>query len=773
MQFQLDGFNSSSSVQVRRLCIWKLFGMISISKNVALFRSFHVFDVIQSLFTEKDSFIASTIKIMALFLLKNEDWTFSSAPPLNSFSALCWSIRVGVPAPNCVVTSNVKEKVEAEEPHSFMQKRRRKRTSKLEQVDRSNDHNDDDENSDDESYDHSKCSDVWNQIPDSIVLVLLKFWPDLVAFIFPEISTSELRDVNESQVGHAVALLTVNRILVNKADLVSSNHGDLKLYQEIICSSSLKCNLVSAFDEDENENENEEDSSASSCLLQHLTSVCTHLAGGLCQKNTKNNADKNAELWVILGVIDTACIRSVSSVEENLEKLVISSDITRSLCSTVYGIFSHLNADVLSQFCIKPENRRNQDVPSLPAAVPTFVNMIPEVGKVLSGNLRPRVEVADIWFLSTKVLVTLLNSSDLSDADADTNIAEQLFSAGIFNHIINTLTLLYPKRTSGDTKATLSPNETSNERFVYDACLYLIMLGTSVMKFCAQSQQANAHFASEEFSKNLSEVLLNILLEESSTFLDTIEKTKAVVSSEIVDTDFVRNKSESIPVAEVILSAHTSLFLFQLCKKCSYLKERVLNKLPRKSWWLPTRILKGFLVLQGSTGVIFSDSLGTVVSTTKAMEAEDEFMSQTNGNSSKSDGTDSTQKEEPKSPSVMPGDVDWITAETPATTINTSAAASADTTKWTWDGSDFVWLGNHEDEFVDENSNLSMTTENSCAYSSTSIKINADENNCTTIEKMVIMKETDWMLRSSSPKRFGGSNRVNSMNVNDDGVDDL
>ena len=103
-----------------------------------------------------------------------------------------------------------------------------------------------------------------------------------------------------------------------------------------------------------------------------------------------------------------------------------------------------------------------------------------------------------------------------------------------------------------------------------------------------------------------------------------------------------------LPVGEIILAAHASLLLNALSSsaagsqntdatdshlsrrpqvpgsRCgSQLVRHLLDKLPRKSWWLPIRVLKAFLSLQGHSGVLLLESVQPVVAAVQSMERED------------------------------------------------------------------------------------------------------------------------------------------------------
>ncbi len=92
---------------------------------------------------------------------------------------------------------------------------------------------------------------------------------------------------------------------------------------------------------------------------------------------------------------------------------------------------------------------------------------------------------------------------------------------------------------------------------------------------------------------------------------------------------FVDNLA-SLPIAELVIASQVSLLLHALSKSIEASQDAVdifnavrfarpgavsnetqnlINSLPRKSWWLPVRVLKAFLALQGQ--VMFVSGLIT------------------------------------------------------------------------------------------------------------------------------------------------------------------
>ena len=78
---------------------------------------------------------------------------------------------------------------------------------------------------------------------------------------------------------------------------------------------------------------------------------------------------------------------------------------------------------------------------------------------------------------------------------------------------------------------------------------------------------------------------------------------------------------EQLPVAELILSSHIVLLLYAAASRGREVggPSIVEDFLPRNSWWLPTRVLKAFLALQGRAGVLVVASVAPVVAALTSM----------------------------------------------------------------------------------------------------------------------------------------------------------
>ncbi len=111
-----------------------------------------------------------------------------------------------------------------------------------------------------------------------------------------------------------------------------------------------------------------------------------------------------------------------------------------------------------------------------------------------------------------------------------------------------------------------------------------------------------------------SELVADIIIEEAREFLPAIELTeqKGVDSGPLEGCG-----EERLSIEALVLSAHSSLLLHLLFTRdaesrkettagrranrdmCSSNCELAISKLPRQCWWLPIRLLSGFLALHG------------------------------------------------------------------------------------------------------------------------------------------------------------------------------
>jgi hypothetical protein len=94
-----------------------------------------------------------------------------------------------------------------------------------------------------------------------------------------------------------------------------------------------------------------------------------------------------------------------------------------------------------------------------------------------------------------------------------------------------------------------------------------------------------------------------------SLFNESVMKMMAMFNLCIADTT-IDDSVANLPIAELVTSAHLSLTLFMLATSISRTKDAHIRReyeaaflerlgLPRNSWWLPCRVLKAFVAIQG------------------------------------------------------------------------------------------------------------------------------------------------------------------------------
>ena len=75
-----------------------------------------------------------------------------------------------------------------------------------------------------------------------------------------------------------------------------------------------------------------------------------------------------------------------------------------------------------------------------------------------------------------------------------------------------------------------------------------------------------------------------------------------------------------LPFSRIILSAHICLLLHEVIKPCAIIQQKCAKLLPRTSFWLPIRVLKAFITLQGKTGLCATDSVQDSIVALRAFE---------------------------------------------------------------------------------------------------------------------------------------------------------
>lgn len=112
------------------------------------------------------------------------------------------------------------------------------------------------------------------------------------------------------------------------------------------------------------------------------------------------------------------------------------------------------------------------------------------------------------------------------------------------------------------------------------------------------------------------------LVAETKSFMSDLVDTDALSNNKAVCNESSTPTSTTegaLPVAKIIISAHICLLLHIALGENSA-REIIAESLPRASFWLPIRILKAFITLQGKTGLFATESIQNAVVALRALE---------------------------------------------------------------------------------------------------------------------------------------------------------
>ena len=170
------------------------------------------------------------------------------------------------------------------------------------------------------------------------------------------------------------------------------------------------------------------------------------------------------------------------------------------------------------------------------------------------------------------------------------------------------------------------------QRIAFDASLLSLTLLLNVSGADSQGPSLRTSVPLDESkllgeSPSLSEFnapcfLCSWLVEETEELMADLDKTEAKSKSfpieSLVDSNHdniagppanVECGGCELPFSRIILSAHICLLLYKIVRSCAILQQKCAKLLPRASFWLPIRVLKAFITLQGKTGLYATDSL--------------------------------------------------------------------------------------------------------------------------------------------------------------------
>jgi len=284
----------------------------------------------------------------------------------------------------------------------------------------------------------------------------------------------------------------------------------------------------------------------------------------------------------------------------------------------------------------------------------------------------------------------------------------------------------------------LSPSETPIERFVFDVAMNLLALLTRLWSDVAGASSSTApqlldrletlccpHSAAHSILPSLPEEdgplpeaeeglqasllmrLLRFIHSETRDFMADIEDTDSAINAQQPHTPAAAQLKEigngeepvagnildkgeeqvlcgrSLPVAELIVAALASQLVLALCKECEQVRALALSRLPRGSWWLPSRLLKAFLSLQGQTGVLLMEGVAAVVADIHWMAAQDATPAPLD--------PVETEAEEGKAKIEIEakGEREGLWEESHPVLVRDASESEA--MRWVWNGSDFVW----------------------------------------------------------------------------------
>ena len=132
------------------------------------------------------------------------------------------------------------------------------------------------------------------------------------------------------------------------------------------------------------------------------------------------------------------------------------------------------------------------------------------------------------------------------------------------------------------------------QRFVFDLSLNLLSLLSNLLR------GVDSIHVADSLPTFLVSVTMRLIDEFMSDLVDTDDAINLAHLDRRAEI-FVQNNEvdNSLPVAELVLSAHAVLLLFLTCENNASRESYIVSLLPRRSWWLPVRLLKGFISLQG------------------------------------------------------------------------------------------------------------------------------------------------------------------------------
>ena len=367
------------------------------------------------------------------------------------------------------------------------------------------------------------------------------------------------------------------------------------------------------------------------------------------------------KIWLCVGIIDALCFRN-SGNQEILSSQLLFVGKTVSLSVSLLEIVKTLNVPLLlfidASLCtptIAVEViKTNQGSPTRSQSQPS-VNSPFSPEQTASTCRKFALDIDSESVGSYEVFIACLKCL-ISLSHHCNKACWEMCTSGGLDTLVDYLDVFCSLRCNLNEKLlkegesydrSLSPQETIVERILFDSIVCLLTLLTNLLEYEGSKFSEYILTLTFKYTKfpvscfgydgsssldpvvnDLPRFLSLMLLRESSVFMSIIEETeimKPPQESEAPSTEGKVNESDRIPISEIIVSAHICLLIHAILhtkppddidnKNGYYLqaKESFIQYLPRKSFWLPMRILKAFLSLQEKTEVLILDNMAPVL----------------------------------------------------------------------------------------------------------------------------------------------------------------
>ncbi len=655
VQYFLDGIcATTSNTSRRRLCLWKLLELYSknADKLRSLSQSRDLLSLPALLISEQDPTCAGILCLLTLSLLRSQSGTISLLQELPEFSfqALCTH---AVTSLSLYITQDGQHEVDKAQDHVLLEKglapmmhlkrkfRAEKKAQSFTEI-------------------NADTPDIWEAVPTNVEQLTNTF-----SNLCPEMArllciNGSLHDSRTNKIfSGLMALVLVCRTFFfsveyaieyspnKRSEAAYSRTSAIENFQRIICAAQAS-----------------NDKFASMPFLFKFRQLFSTVVK-CCRLEGEAFAGTDLDalvLWNLVSLFESVCFRAPQfrSLSSDLhDGFCLPCDVFDLLQSLTKIAFKSIADDFISTVAGLASKKSQV---TLNSELQTLHMLFPELNET---NSHLNVQKRDLWLSCLKLLVNLSHDcSSLMWAFQRSNEGVTLIiTCFLFaTRYRSAIRLAKTQSLSSNQADALSSGELPFEKFVYDVCLYLLSLLTNIVESsdaidnvllpedakCMQAcdmgsflpddalfAQHKRYFPSSERGKSaLLNALLNTLEIETFSFVDEFkESTKAsehctpqpTASSKHLFSPKApaHNRNTDLPVADLILSGHTSLLLFSLAQKRrgDLPTERIItNCLPYSNWWLPMRTLKAFLSLQMHSGVMVVENIAPVVYAIRCME---------------------------------------------------------------------------------------------------------------------------------------------------------